>query len=149
MEILSFGIQAPGLYPGVGEMFRFVGPTPGNRVLFLRIALPLSQICKEFPVACNSAWGYIAVAPAKVPTPKALTPRPNYRPRGTLYISGREGGQFLKIKPCYQGSDQQTETSHPPLGLGLVPGPKMKGFPLELFEFGQIQKIQPLYLYII
>ena len=73
MEILSFGVQAPGLDPGVGEMFRFVGPTPGNRALFLRIALPPSQIRKEFPLACNSAWGYRAVAPAKVPTPKALT----------------------------------------------------------------------------
>ena len=33
MEILSFGVQAPGLDPGVGEMFRFVGPTRGNRAL--------------------------------------------------------------------------------------------------------------------
>ena len=66
MEILSFGVQAPGLDPGVGEMFRFVGPTPGNRALFLRIALLPSQICKEFSIACNSACGYIAVAPAKV-----------------------------------------------------------------------------------
>ena len=33
MEILLFGIQAPGLDPGVGEMFRVVGPTPGNRAL--------------------------------------------------------------------------------------------------------------------
>ena len=40
MEILSFGVQAPGLDPGVGEMFRVVGPTPGNRALFLIIALP-------------------------------------------------------------------------------------------------------------
>ena len=44
MEILSFGVQAPGLDPGVGEMFRFVGPTPGNRALFLRIAIPPYQI---------------------------------------------------------------------------------------------------------
>jgi hypothetical protein len=73
MEILSFGVQAPGLDPRVGEMFWFVGPTPGNRALFLRIALRQSQICKEFPLACNSAWGYIAVNPAKVPTPKPLT----------------------------------------------------------------------------
>ena len=57
MEILSFGIQAPGLDQGVGEMFRFVGPTAGNRALFLRITLPPSQICKEFPWACNTAWG--------------------------------------------------------------------------------------------
>ena len=49
----------------------------------------------------------------------------------------------------YQGSDQQTETSHPPLGPGLVPGPQLKGFPLELFTFSQTLKIQPLYLYII
>ena len=77
--------------------------------------------------------------------PKALTPRPYYRPRGTLYISGREGGQFLEIKPCYQRSDQQTETSHPPLGPGLVPGLQMKGFPLALFTSCQTLKIQPLY----
>ena len=73
MEILSFGVQAPGLDPGVGEMFRFVGPTPGNRALFLRIALPPSQICKEFALACNTAWGSEPQGPAKVPTPKALT----------------------------------------------------------------------------
>ena len=30
MEILSFGVQAPGLDPGLGEMFRFVGPTLGQ-----------------------------------------------------------------------------------------------------------------------
>ena len=54
MEILSFGIRAPGLDPGVGEMFQFVGPTAGNRALFLRIALPPSQICKEFPWACDT-----------------------------------------------------------------------------------------------
>ena len=54
-------------------MFRFVGPTPGNRALFLRIALLPSQICKEFPLACNTGCGYRAVNPAKVPTPKALT----------------------------------------------------------------------------
>lgn len=40
LEILAVGVQAPGLDSGVGEMFRFVGPTPGNRALFLRIALP-------------------------------------------------------------------------------------------------------------
>jgi hypothetical protein len=44
MKILSFGVQAPGLDPGVGEMFRFVGPIPGNRVLFLRIAPPLPDM---------------------------------------------------------------------------------------------------------
>ena len=57
MEILSFGVQAPGLDPGLGEMFRFVGPTLGNRALFVKIDLPPSQICKEFPWACNTAWG--------------------------------------------------------------------------------------------
>jgi len=49
MEILSFGVQAPGLDPGVGEMFRFVGPTPGNRALFLRIALPPPRYVKSYP----------------------------------------------------------------------------------------------------
>ena len=73
MEILPFGVQAPGLDPGVGEMFRFVGLTPGNRALSLRVALPPSQICKEFPWACNSAWGSGPQGPAKVPPPKALT----------------------------------------------------------------------------
>ena len=57
MEILPFGVQAPGLDPGLGEMFRFVGPTLGNRALFVKIDLPPSQICKEFPWACNTAWG--------------------------------------------------------------------------------------------
>jgi hypothetical protein len=33
LEILLIGVQAPGLDPGVGEMFRFVGPTRGNRAL--------------------------------------------------------------------------------------------------------------------
>ena len=36
MEILSFGVQAPGLDPGVGEMFQFVVPTPGSRALFFK-----------------------------------------------------------------------------------------------------------------
>ena len=88
MEILSFGVQAPGLDPGVGEMFRFVGPTPGNRTLSFRIAFPTSQICKEFPLACNLARGYIAVGPAKVPTPKALT-----------FYEGW-GGTPISIHPC-------------------------------------------------
>ena len=35
-EILSIGVQAPGLDQGVSEMFRFVGPTPGNRPLLLK-----------------------------------------------------------------------------------------------------------------
>ena len=53
MEILSFGVQATGLDPGVGEMFRFVAPNPGNRASFVRIAIPPSQVCKESPLACN------------------------------------------------------------------------------------------------
>ena len=57
LEILSIWVQAPGLDPGLGEMFRFVGPTLGNRALFVKIDLPPSQICKEFPWACNTAWG--------------------------------------------------------------------------------------------
>ena len=72
--------------PGVGEMFRFVVLVPGNRALFLRIALLPSQRCEEFSLACNSAWGYIAVAPAKVPTPKALT-----------FLWGGRGGVFILI----------------------------------------------------
>ena len=42
-----------------------------------------------------------------------------------------------------------SETSHPPLGPGLVPGPQMKGFPLELFQFRETLKTQALYHYII
>ena len=49
MEILSFGVQAPGLDPGVGEMFRFVGPTRGNRALFLRIAFPPARYVNNSP----------------------------------------------------------------------------------------------------
>ena len=49
LEILSIGVQAPGLDPGVGEMFRSVGPTPGNRALFLRIALPPPRYVKSSP----------------------------------------------------------------------------------------------------
>ena len=49
MEILSFGVQAPGLDPGVGEMFRFVGPTPGNRAVLFELPSPTPRYLKSFP----------------------------------------------------------------------------------------------------
>ena len=49
--------------------------------------------------------------------PNSLAPRPNYRPRGTLYISGREGGRaILKNKALLPGVGPTNRNISPTTG---------------------------------
>ena len=62
-------------------------PGLGSSLYLYRIRAGWSIFFYVGCLACNTAWGYRAVAPAKVPTPKALT-----------FYGGREGR--IDINPC-------------------------------------------------